>query len=345
MGRNPWKTFSDRLITARADWSRTKEGTAQAVKRKLDYIGTVMHMLRDRNPQPDPEDPRREFSCNPARMGELEVKILFQYFEHEKKLKPNTLRPYLSIVTQLCSSAGNPVLATMRANPIKRRELPRGYAMTGRRSFNLKTVLSFLDSAKARAETSNDWYDTATYGFTVLAAGFGLRPKELRAIRYGELEKHCWRLRVGFTKTNPDYTCLLPPILPHIERYLELRTRALKAGGQDPENGKLPLVPYLDNPRTRLVGEEGLTGAQLREMFKGLREATGTPIAPKDLRTSFGQILKDAGASMDQCSTQLRHASVKTTQQFYVELRSEDTFSQLQKLFSKGEESKPLAVQ
>jgi integrase len=329
MGRYPWRTFSKLLIEERADWSRTKEGTARAMERKLRYLEGVVRSLHEQG---------AVSTMNPAKLTEGDIKALFRYLKEDRHLKPNSLRKYLTAITQLTVYAGNPTIATMRAHPVKAQQLPRGSDRSGRKSYNLETVKAFLDAARARAEASKDWYETASYGFAVLAAGFGLRPKELRALRYGDLERFCWRLKVDYSKTHPDYTALLPPIRPHVERYLELRAAALRQAGHDPEATGQLMVPNLGGRGIRHPSPEGFEGPQLRKMFEGLRQGSGITIAPKDLRTSFGQILKDAGASMDDCSSMLRHNSVQTTQRFYVELRPQDTFNKLEKLFPDSQE-------
>jgi integrase len=329
MGRNPWKTYTTRLLTERADWSRSKEGTSQAMERKLRYIGGVVLALRDSG---------KLSTANPQKLTEDDIVKLFEHFK-SLNLKPGTIHKYQVAIQHITTYADNPIIITMRNHPVKRMKLPRCSSATGRRSFSMKTVTAFLDGAKAKAEASEDWYPTAAYGFAVLAAAFGVRPKESRAIRYNDLERYCWRLRVGYSKTHPDYTSMLPPMEGHMIRYLELRAKAFKARAMDPENGDTLMVPCLKSPGIRRANAEGFSGPQVRVMFRGLRGGPGAPpIAPKDLRTSFGQILMDnCGASLDECSQLLRHESVKTTQQFYVELRPEDMFEKLRKRFEDHE--------
>ena len=98
------------------------------------------------------------------------------------------------------------------------------------------------------------------------------------------------------------------------------------------------MVPNLGGRGIRHPDPTGFDGCHLQKMFGVLQQVSGLAIAPKDLRTSFGQILKDAGASMDDCSSMLRHESIKTTQEFYVDLRPQDTFDRLKKLFPEDQE-------
>jgi integrase len=329
MGRYPWRTYSRLLIEERADWSNSKEGTVQAVTRRLAYLEGVVRSLHERG---------IVTTVNPSEITEGDIKSICRYLEDEKHLTPGTLKKYLTTISQITSYAGNPIVAAMRAHPVKALQLPRGCDRTGRKSYNLDTVKSLLDAARTRAEGSKDWYEVATYGFTVFAVGFGLRPKELRALRYGDLERFCWRLKVGYSKTHPDYTAMLPPIRPHVERYLELRAAALRQAGHDPEARDMLMVPNLGGRGIRHPDAAGFDGPQLRKMFAALRRTTGLAICPKDMRTSYGQILKDHGATLDDCSSLLRHNSIQTTQKFYVELRPQDTFDKLKQLFPDGQE-------
>jgi integrase len=333
MGRFPWTTYSKLLIEERRDWSRTREGTVQAMERRLRYIGRIVQDLKDQG---------RLSTTNPAKLTEKDIGELFRYFKEERGLKPPTLQKYLNTVNQVTAIAGNPVVMTMRQHPVKRQQLPKRTSKAAKRSFTLETVLTFLDATKIQAENLDEWWYVARYGFAAFFAGFGLRQKELRAARLRDLEIHCWRLRVDHAKTEPDYVSLLPPFEGHVLRFLELRKKAFEARGLDPGAGNTLIIPYLPTPGTRDIGLEGFTGSQVRTMFTELRQATGIPISPKDLRTSFGQILMDAGASMDECSAQLRHASVSTTQKWYVDLRSEDTYNRLQDLFSRKEKPKSI---
>lgn len=317
MGRNPWLKFSLQLVEERADWSRTKEGTAQERIRKLRHLGKIVEQLHEQG---------RLTTTNPARMGERDVMNLFGELK-SRGLKSGTMLKYLGIMSQLCALADNAIIAQLRAHPIKAQQLPHGNGKAGKRSFRLETVLAFLEVARARAEKSDAWWDVVAYGLVAFAAGFGVRPKELRALQYADLEKYCWRIRVDFSKTVPDYTTLLPPVRPHVERFLQLREAHL--GRQ----GNPQLFPELAGPGMRESGET-VTSNQVRKMFARIGEEAGVDIAPKDLRTSYGQVLMDCGATIETTSRLLRHASVATTQRWYVDLRPDDSYDKLQALFA-----------
>jgi len=316
VGRNPWLAYSRELVRERADWSRTKEGTAQERERKLRHLGKIVRSLHEGG---------RLTTRNPAGMGERDIMNLFGHLK-EQGLKPGTMLKYLGIMSQLCALAGNAIISQLRAHPVKAQWLPHGSGKAGKRSFRLETVMSFLDVARARAEKSDAWWDVVAYGLVAFAAGFGVRPKELRALEYADLERYCWRLRVGFSKTVPDYTTLLPPVRPHVERFLELREAHLGRQGHP------RFFPELAGPGMRESGET-VTSHQVRKMFSRIGKDAGVDIAPKDLRTSYGQVLMDCGATIETTSRLLRHASVATTQRWYVDLRPDDSYDKLQALF------------
>ena len=318
MGRNPWLKYSRQLVSERADWSRTSEGTAQERTRRLRHLGELVVSLHSNC---------ELTTTNPARMGERDILTLFATLK-ARGLKPGTMLKYLGIMSQLCAIAGNAIISQMRAHPIKNQMLPHGSGKAGKRSFRLESVLAFLESARTKAETSSDWWDTAAYGVAAFAAGFGVRPKELRALRLADLEKYCWRLRVGFSKTHPDYTTMLPPIQSHIERFLEMRTRYTSAD---------TIFPAIKG-RGILNDNEQLSSNQVREMFEEIGKRVGLDIAPKDMRTSYGQVLMDFGAGIETTSRLMRHDSVATTQRWYVDLRPDSGFDKLQDLFAQPQE-------
>ncbi len=326
MGRYPWNCYARKLIEERVDWSTTKDGTRNERERRLRYLGKVVRELVDRGEMS---------TTNPRAMKKDDILALFRHLKEAKRLAPNTLRKHLALVQQITAIAGNSVVYTMRNHPVDSQKLPRGTGQAGKRSFNTKAVLAFLDAARARAEASAEWWDTAAYGAAVLAVGFGLRPKELRAAEIGNLDKVGWMLRVGYSKTEPDYTTLLPPFEDHLVRYLELRARTLERAHMDPKKGLM--LPALESRGIRNPG--GTLGSNhVRKMFSEIRGLCGIPISPKDMRTSFGQILFDNKEPLDKCSKHLRHGSTKTTEQFYLKLRPQDTFERLKQLFEKAEQ-------
>ena len=109
----------------------------------------------------------------------------------------------------------------------------------------------------------------------------------------------------------------------------------MKARERDPEASDVPLVPKLE--KYGILEAQG-TGYDLRAvagLFRRLKRLTGLDIRPKDGRPSYGQIFKDHGVSLEQCSLLLRHKDIKTTQQYYVTLRPDNAFAELNKYFEK----------
>jgi hypothetical protein len=83
MGRYPWRTYSRLLIEERRDWSRTKEGTVQAMERRLRYLEKVVMELKDQG---------RLSSANPAKLTEKDIGELFRYFREERASNPLPFR-------------------------------------------------------------------------------------------------------------------------------------------------------------------------------------------------------------------------------------------------------------
>jgi len=109
---------------------------------------------------------------------------------------------------------------------------------------------------------------------------------------------------------------------------------AYLAGGQS--EWLLPLrktVPVLGSDGTHARDAEGApswaatvgpwTDTVLRKLAADLRERTAEPGQPgvgfswKAMRATFGQRARDAAARIDEVSRAMRHASTKTTEEFY----------------------------
>lgn len=112
-----------------------------------------------------------------------------------------------------------------------------------------------------------------------------------------------------------------------------MRAEYMTAKGLNPHDPNLPIVPYLDKPGGIEKGIEFYSGPVVRKMFNQLRKVTGIPISPKDLRTSYGQVLKDRNVPIEQVQVHLRHTSVQTTQAFYATLRPDKAYKELDRYF------------
>jgi integrase len=100
------------------------------------------------------------------------------------------------------------------------------------------------------------------------------------------------------------------------------------------------LIPKL---RDRAVGI--YTEKQIALSHRQFAKATGIQIRPKDGRTSFGQNLIDHGFTVDEVSKRMRHATVATTQNFYIELRPDDDFERLKARYERAGKANPRRIE
>lgn len=109
--------------------------------------------------------------------------------------------------------------------------------------------------------------------------------------------------------------------------------------GLNPTDPRQPLIPRLEAPSRPTVDPVFFEAANVRNMFERLRKLTGIAFRPKDGRPSYGQLLKDRGVPIEDCSVLLRHTNVKTTQAYYVSLRPDKAFKNVDKYFDEPQES------
>jgi len=60
-----------------------------------------------------------------------------------------------------------------------------------------------------------------------------------------------------------------------------------------------------------------------------VEHVAGTKFKLKELRTSFGQILKDRGVSIESISKVMGHSTTKTTELYYARIRDISAFSEI----------------
>ena len=75
--------------------------------------------------------------------------------------------------------------------------------------------------------------------------------------------------------------------------------------------------------------------AVLLKLKRKLAERSGVRFSIKTFRTTFAQLAKDHGASIEAVSKALRHRSTKTTEAYYARIRAEDAFADLERAFER----------
>ena len=191
---------------------------------------------------------------------------------------------------------------------------------------------SWYKDACDRLSKMPGWRPSVVLAATALYLHTGLRPKELRLASIRDLDLQRWTLRVRHPKgeqawaSDGESVRIFNGARPILSRYLELRDVRLKEVGLNPE----AVEPLFPNENGEHYSDSGWRMAR----YKAYEEA-GIDGNYKTLRPTFGQRLKDRGASIEAVSKALRHKSVLTTEAFYARIRAEDAWDQLEEAWEK----------
>ncbi len=357
MGRFPWLTYSNAFVDAvKKDLSNGKQGTVQEYTRKLQMLGRYLDDLKARGlvkatpPSIRPGSLKDSKNVNPIFLKKEDIEAYVRWAKDEKGLKASTIAKQIGLLKGLTLFVGNPVIEKMRQLPGKS-GLPTPPPHGPKICFSEETVLPFLTRVQKHAELTDSWWDIAAFGFAVVYSGTGLRPKEARKALLKDLDTVNCRLWVSNPKgqgewTEGDFALILKPFRPYMQAYLNMRQRHMDSRGMNPTDPKRPLIPRLYPPARPTVDPVFFEAANVRNMFVRLRKLTGIGFRPKDGRPSYGQLLKDRGVPIEDCSVLLRHTNVKTTQAYYVSLRPDKAFRSVDKYFENEPENGPaLSIQ
>lgn len=329
LGRYPWLTWAMRYIKEGVRyWSPE---TVERKRRGLVRIGNVLKELQAAG---------MVSTSNPEKLTARDVEA-FDRWNQERGLKISSRCRDNELIKGVTVLAGNPVVELMRQRPGKS-GLPKRPSHGPKISFTEGTVLEVMEKAKERAQKAklvNEWKDVTLLGCLVIENGFGFRPRELRPLLFGDLILSQYKIRVNHPKgeghwSDGDWVTIIPTFAPYLLTYIELRAKYLRRYGVDPNEPKVPMVPKL---REGAVGT--YTEKQIAHTHRQFAKVTGVDLRPKDGRTSFGQNLIDHGFSVDEVSKRMRHATVATTQNFYIELRPDDDFERLKARYERAEKA------
>lgn len=169
--------------------------------------------------------------------------------------------------------------------------------------------------------------------FVTLAYPFtGLRPSELRTLRYEDLDLDNWIFQVSTPKGEDSYGCKrsvgVPPILRESwTEFMKTRKKYLKRYGL-PEDYEF-LFPY--RARYKL---KGCWESKWNEMKRELNGISGIEFLWKDYRSSFCQMAIDKGANLQAVSKVMGHQTTRTTESYYGRIRDMDAIKEIDSVFN-----------
>jgi integrase len=187
-------------------------------------------------------------------------------------------------------------------------------------------VLSESELVRVRqaAEPLEGWRGCVARYLVSFMPATGLRAKEIRLARFEDLDLESWTIAVAHPKGERSWaseghrTVILPSAEAAVQDFL--RDRAALLNGRSSEW----LIPaeWADG---RLPWSE----ACFRKIVSDLVEASGVRFSLKDFRSTFAQVAKDHGASIESVSRAMRHRSTKTTEAYYARISPKAAFKEL----------------
>ena len=318
-----------------------RPGTRARILRNLRTIEDDLKTLNEPVAQPDGSKlmPGPGLATAPGRVGEEHIAQLGLIWDG-RGLDQSTQRKYLQDLDAFLTwVTGQPSVVT-RARKLRHFRMPRAV----RKSIQ---TLDDDDLARLRAAAEamaseghhDGWRGKVARFLVEFLPATGLRPKEVLGVRLADVNLRKRRVRVAHPKgegrwaSDAEDAPLPPAVHQAVLDFLGDREAYLNG---EPCEWLLPLrkmVPVLNPDGTPARGEDGLplwaetvgpwTDTVLRKLAADLRERTAAPGQPgvefssKTMRATFGQRARDAGARIDEVSRAMRHASTKTTEEFY----------------------------
>lgn len=263
-------------------------------------------------------------SESPHKITEKDV---FAFVEHLNKMniKNSTRVVLLRYLKDYLSFFGNDVVTLL----LSRRQIRFPSDPPPEiRSLTEETVLQIH-----KATQLMDGWDGDIARFITLAYPYtGLRPSELRTLKYEDVDIETWSFRVSKPKGAGLYAeyrrvGILPDLRPAFMNFLEARKTFLENHGL-PETYEA-LIPY--------EGRYGITYwplNRLNGLKKEIVRLSGIKFKLKDYRPTFCQLAIDRGADLTAVSKIMGHCNTSTTETYYGRIRSDVAILEIERAFS-----------
>lgn len=315
MGRYPFITYAMRYLdTIGGVYS---DATVKELDRRMRRMAKDFQSLKEQGAID---------TCDPARMGEKEVSIYLKLLR-SRGLSDTGQRHNISALRSVLLYCGNPVIDKMK---IRYRQM----FPTGRSRRYPPMEKKDIDEIHEKAETAEGWRRLQAYALVLLALNSGLRTKELRLARVGDLDRVNWTIVVRHPKGEGKYGQeRVVPILPRARRVLlrYLKVRADMVSRRMPMNEAL--FPALGDRG------DGIYSNNKMLALKSIVEAeTGASFDFRTCRRTFGQMCVDSGVNVESVSLLLGHTTTKTTEGYYCRKREDVA---LREVFEVFEPKKP----
>lgn len=301
MGRYPFLTFAREYLDIAGDLFAP--ATLKELDRRLRRMARDLEFLREQDAI-DTTDPRK--------MSEKDISGYLGLLR-SRGLAESGQAHNLSALRAILLFCGNPILDRMKiryASMLPRRRSQRYPPMQQ----------SEIEAIYEKASTIDSWDRLRAYAAVVLALNTGLRNKELRLARIGDLDMNNWGMTVRHPKGEGKYgherrVIILPPARPILLRYLRARDEEVSRS-KNPLNDAL--FPALAG------GNCFLSSDKFCGLKRKVEAETGIRFDFRACRRTFGQNCVDQGIQIETVSLVMGHHSTKTTESYYCRKR-EDT--------------------
>jgi integrase len=178
---------------------------------------------------------------------------------------------------------------------------------------------------------------TMAYPFT------GLRPSELRTLKYKDLDQGDWIIMVTHPKGEDLYgenRCvgILPKAIPAFKEFLTERAEYLKEHGETTNHEAL--IPHITRKGTGYWSD-----AMFRKLKADIEQRAGVKFHLKDYRATFCQMCIDKDKNLlSDVSKTMGHSSTRTTEQFYGRIRNEKAIRNIRDAFKEPDAIEIIAV-
>ncbi len=261
---------------------------------------------------------------NPAKVKSQDI-ITFKDWMDDKKLGNAHKRRLLRYFGDYLAYYDNDVVSLMKSKKQIRvpAEIPKDI-----RSMTQEAVQFLHEVTKGMT----GWNGAVAQFITMAYPYTGLRPSELRTLRYEDLDQRDWTIRVSHPKGEGVYgqnrrAVILPQAIPAFKEFLVERAQYLQDNGETVNFE--PLIPY--------KGLWGLTywgSAQLNILKIKIENMAGMKFKIKDYRATFCQLAIDKGADLTAVSKMMGHKTTTTTESFYGRIRDDSAIRELRRAFT-----------
>lgn len=263
-------------------------------------------------------------SDNPASIDEKHIYAFLGWME-KTALENESKRKLLRFLRDYLSFHGNDIIHKMLSS--KRIRMP-GTISKEIRSLPIETVKAIHEPTKLF-----DGWEGSIARFITLAYPYtGLRPSELRTLKFRDVDLATWTLVVSHPKGEDRYgknrrIGILHPLRTALMNFLYERKVYLEEHGYN-ENEE-PLIPH--------IGKKGLsywTHQQFLLIKANIECVSGIRFKLKDYRASFCQYAIDQGADLQAVSKVMGHKTTMTTESYYGRIRDDAAIAEIERVFS-----------